>query len=72
MSRQFQPLPYPITRGSAVLSPDEKYAIIIPGSSISPTTLLYDSLPHTKGSVLLIDGKTISAQGKKKILISLL
>ena len=47
-----------------VVSPDEKYAIIIPGSLTTSSSRVHDSLPHTKSSLLLINGETLSVQGK--------
>ena len=54
--QKFQPLPHPIEGGSAVVSPDEKYAIIIP-------TYLHNSTSRLKETVFLMDGKTFDIKG---------
>ena len=49
-------MPYPIVGGSAIVSPDEKYAILTP--------TFFDYLaPCPKESVFLMDGKTFAVQG---------
>ena len=56
-------MPYPIVGGSAIVSPDEKYAILIP-------TFLDYLAPCPKESVFLMDGKTFAFQGIIALLIT--
>ena len=48
-------MPFSIVRASAIVSPDDHYAIVVPGEA--------DASHDSPNCMLVVDGKTLAVQG---------